>query len=453
MRKYGADNHDPQASDAVPQLNRQYFSGRLSPSVLAHLTALNGQREEVITFVRRLFSNFQSAQIPAEDFPVSLARLIKTQLPNLLPGAWQEMVPPVTAHGRHILIDRYLANNSWSRFGDQATFLELGCGFPPVTTLETAERFEGWRVVGLDRAFWPYLVTDENGDYACFDSDLTIRFFQPSRPGPVTWEALFADRKATTERFESILRELLPGLSSVDGEEFAETRAGGHSLRRNPIRHFESPRVRFVQEDLLQPGLENVDVARCFNVLIYFDRAFRQRLLGALARTLKPNGLFLCGYDWVKSRSARYTVYRNENGSLVPKEFAFSLDNLCPFSLSWYVMHDDEEELNRLVTLIAALRSDSVFMSAFTAKSESLRAATGICPRDADGFLGDLPAGVSQLDLDQRIDGFVEGLVSQTGMAVEALARAGYIAWENEAGHLAVTPWDLPAGSERVATL
>jgi len=71
--------------------------------------------------------------------------------PEILVGAVDGVVPPITMAGRHSRIDDYLAETPGTRFGDGATMLELGCAFPSLTALDTAARFPEWRVIGVDK--------------------------------------------------------------------------------------------------------------------------------------------------------------------------------------------------------------------------------------------------------------------------------------------------------------
>jgi hypothetical protein len=74
-------------------------------------------------------------------------------------------------------MDAYLAHNPWHRPGREPVLLDLGCGFPPVTALDSATTLPGWRVIGVDPSFDRYLVYDGD-DYACFDVEGLLRFFQ-----------------------------------------------------------------------------------------------------------------------------------------------------------------------------------------------------------------------------------------------------------------------------------
>jgi SAM-dependent methyltransferase len=421
-------------------LNRTYFDGRLAPAVLGHLTASGEQRDEVRSFIERMFRNFHAARIPAQDVSVFVARLCEQVLPGLLPGAWDGIVPPITVRGRHRLIDEYVSHNRWLTLPASPAFLDLGCGFPPTTAIETAERFPSWRVTGLDQSFWPYLVMGEDGDYACFDYDLTLRYFQPGNVGPQAWNDTFRDRNATRTKYGDLLRALLDGHSAVDNGQYAEIRRHSFTLQINPIGRFERANLTFLSGDARHADVRDIDVARCFNVLIYFDAAFRAELLQVLGRILKPGGLFVCGYDWVQTRMARYMVYQNDSGVLRPREFAFSIDNVFPLGLSWYALHDDDEDMRRLVELVGVLRSDSEFMSAFGPGYGALLSEAGLCPRGADGYFEDIEPGIAQWEADRRFGELLRRCDEREypQLAVAALRRGGLNAWKNDVGHIAV---------------
>ncbi|HEX4102851.1 MAG TPA: hypothetical protein VHY21_20280 [Pseudonocardiaceae bacterium] len=123
---------------------------------------------------------------------------------------------------------------------------------------------------------------------------------------------------------------------------------GGSRLVRNPLRGYETPRLALRQGEIGSFSVEaGVDVLRCLNVFMYFDRASRERALDWAVSLLRPGGLVLCGSNWARSTSSRYTVYQEDGGTLVPREFAFSIENVRPLELApWYALHDDDVEIS-----------------------------------------------------------------------------------------------------------
>ena len=149
----------------------------------------------------------------------------------------------------------------------------------------------------------------------------------------------------------------------------------------------------------------------------------------------------------MRTTEARYSVYRNEDGTLVPKEFAFSLDNIRPSTMNpWFCLHDGEKETFLLAALVGTLRADAEFQRDYDARMDELLAQHSIWARDEDGFL---VAPSNQLPTNQwvtarevineqmRLDGFVQ-------RAVVLLIRSDFNAWANAVGHIAVDPASIP---------
>src|SRR5262249_58978519 len=114
-----------------------------------------------------------------------------------------------------------------------------------------------------------------------------------------------------------------------------EVEHDGARLVRNPLRRYEAPNLTLRRGAIGSVSIEGgVDVIRCMNVFMYFDRAFRQRALDWAATLLRPGGLMLCGSNWARSMSSRYTVYQEDRGTLVPREFAFAIANVRPLELA-----------------------------------------------------------------------------------------------------------------------
>ena len=142
------------------------------------------------------------------DFTPFMARFFTVAAPGILPGAWGGMVPPFTLPGRHKKIDAYLRANQWAKFEPGTVMLDVGCGFPPQTSIEAAEAFPDWRIIGVDPTFEQYILYDERENYACFDRAGNLRYFQASRPGE--FFNLYSDRNATIQHFSQAFAQLLP---------------------------------------------------------------------------------------------------------------------------------------------------------------------------------------------------------------------------------------------------
>jgi hypothetical protein len=144
---------------------------------------------------------------------------------------------------------------------------------------------------------------------------------------------------------------------------------------------------------------------------------------------------------------ARYSVYKKEKTGVRPFEFSFSLNNLRPLGVGpWLTLADDDREAELLADLTGAIRADRRFWSDFNGYVDVLRAIYGICNRDNGGFIsftedfGNASPGaaierVSALWRQLEDEGYTDG-------AIEALGRAGYQAWKNPVGDIAVFPPD-----------
>jgi len=427
---------------SIEELFERTFGSRSYADHFPLLKKTENERAEVKEFIERAFRLMATAKGVPENISPSLAWVLGVMIPGLLPGAWGNIVPPVTFEDRHQLINQYLSANPWGEFSDGTVLLEMGCGFPPQTAIDAACDFPRWQVIGADLRFDPYVLYDADGNYACMDSAGGVRYFQPGPSNRTTFLTLYNDQAATFRRFGDLfiaLREKLPLPESL---ECSEIEQDGARLVCNPIRSYERPNLALIQAGLGEDA-PPANIIRVFNVLIYFDAAFRSHAEQWALRTLRPGGLFLCGADGSKTLEARYSVYRKEHETLVRKEFAFSLDNLRPPSvMPFFCLHDQEKETFELAKLLGVLHSDEEFRDDYHLRLDELLAEKKIWIRQPNGFLG---APSDQLPPATWMQEYValhrqlaeEGFVDR---AVSLLKRAGYHAWKNPVGHLAVEP-------------
>lgn len=402
-----------------------YFGGELSPAARSALSGLATADEESVALADRAFRLMRMAGVGAKDVAAYTARLIGFSVPRTVPSAWHGHVPPLTLAGRHRRLDAYVAGNPWHR-PDAGVFVDLGCGFPPLTTIETAQYLPEWQVIGADPALGHYLVYDEQGRHAQFDADRRLRYVQSGNTDP--------DPDSTRKHFGNLLASLLAGRP-----------VAGARLVTDPLREFERANLRLVRAgigDLEADG--GVDVIRCMNVLMYHDNALRRRMLDWVSRLLRPGGLLICGSNWVSSTSSRYTVYQRNGHDLVPREFAFGIENVRPIELApWYALHDGDVENRANAHAVGILRADTDFRRGFDANLDTALADLGICMRDADGYLGD-HRDRSPEELATIAATLAETLGEFVDDAVAVLRRNGHQAWRNGAGHVAMSPFNPP---------
>jgi SAM-dependent methyltransferase len=429
--------------DIADRWNAAYFDGGLSPSVLTELRGLTGAEADSQRLADRAFRLMRAAGSKPADLTLLTAWMIGFSVPRTVPSAWSGTVPPVTLAGRHRKLDEYVAGSPWHQPADDGVFVDLGCGFPPFTTIDTARRLADWRVVGVDPAFGRYLVYDVHNAYACFDENHRLRYYQAGNFDP--------DSAATKARFHGLLERLLPLLPDGDSGEPCEVADEHGRLVRDPLSRYVNGNL-----ELLPGGIGDftmdagADVIRCMNVFMYFDHPFRMAALDWVANLLRPGGLFICGSNWTDSASSRYTVYRKEEDRLVAREFAISIENVRPIELApWYALHDDNLENLANAHAVGIIRADDEFRRRFDDRLDALLTKLGVCARGPDGYLGGAPEGMPAEELAQcssvlasQLDD--EGFVDE---AVAVLRRAGLDAWRNHVGHVAmrpVTPPPLP---------
>ena len=393
--------------------------------------------------ILRMLALMKRASCPATEFTPQMIWLLSKVTPGMLPPAWGGRIPPLTAPGRHRKLDTYVTKQTGFSRNGQPVFVDMGCGFPPVTTTDTAGFMPDWSVFGVDRSFARYVLYDIDGQYACFNHDGKFEYFQaPMKP-------LHDNPKAVRDRFESLFADLSPQLKRLDDHASETVQADGIRLVYNHIRDFEAENLKFVESDIQDVQLTSAEVVRCMNVLLYFEKSVRDRMRVSIGEWLDDGGMLISGFNHPFGIYARYAVYKKDATGISPGEFAFSLDNLRPLGIGpWLTITDKDEEAELLADLTGAIRNDRIFWAEFNPYVDKLQEEYGICKRGDDGFnhftteTQNAPPYVllkKTTALWQQVEaaGYTDG-------AVDALNRAGYKAWKNPVGDIAVLP---PKGS------
>lgn len=428
--------------NSIEELCDREFGKLPSPSNLSTLKRIEKERAEVRGFVNRVFRLMAMGRFDPADMPPSLAWVLAFIVPRVLPGAWGGSIPPWTFEGRHRLIDAYLISNPWMKWKAGGVFLDMGCGFPPQTAVDAAQSFPDWQVIGADPYFDPYVLYDDEGNYACLDLRGAVRFFHAGVNDMTKYIALYRDPASTFRHFEGLFGTLIGKLVSEADCHCAASQQDGARLIRYPIHNYERGNLQFIETGLGAPSPQ-ADIVRCFNVLVYFDGDFRRRAEHWALGTVRPGGLFICGVDGARTLEARYSVYQNEGGQLIPKEFAFSLDNVRPVTAyPWNCLYDGERETWALTRLVGILRSHPAFCADFDTRLDHLLAEKRIWVRSSDGYLEAAPNQLAPADWEparEEINAELdrEGFVDR---AASVLCKAGYRAWRNPVGHIAVHP-------------
>jgi hypothetical protein len=318
--------------------------------------------------------------------------------------------------------------------------LDLGCGFPPLTAVETAKKLPDWQIIGADPAIPHFIVYDEQNDYALFNETGDVLYFQGYGPRFGTFTQ---DPVGTRAYFSQLFRALMAQSQENEGNEVKPATLNGARLATNPIGAYESPNLSFQTAAIGAVDIQGLDVVRCFNVIGYFDRAFRDQAMAWLTEILSEGGLLLCGGDSFYSLSSRYTVFQREQGRLVEREFALGIDTLRVASDvgPWWTFHNNEVEANRQAILVAQIRADPAFRRDFDSRLDALLAEHQLFQRGPDGYLTgwgsamptDKHERLAQINDQLDQEGYAAG-------AVQVLTQAGYDAWRNCVGHISVDP-------------
>ena len=425
-------------TEFVDSFNHGYLGGDLSTDVVERLRELPVERDDARGFLERMGRLARTSGLAAHDVSPFQADILASLIARLLPGTWDGRVPPITIPGRHRKFDELVRRVC----GERGRIIDVACGFPPFTTIDTATALPGWDIVGVDQSLPEYLVEDGLGNYAVYSAAGVAQYLQPLAPTAESWVALLNDTNASRLRLEALLQELLK-VRADRAAASALVKHNGATLVVHPASESTRDNLRFMRSDLdvlHEADIEPAAVVRCFNMLIYFDDAFREQALGHFARLLSEGGLATCGVDWAFSMEARYATYRKTGATLVPLEFAFSLDNFMPIGIApWYTLQPDDRDAAMAASLCGVLRSDAAFLAEYAHVGDAFRQEIGLCPRRSDGYFDDIDKSIPPGELWLRASAFPDRLGERLGeRAVKLLEAAGYRARVNEVGHVAV---------------
>ena len=415
------------------------LGGRL-PDTLADQIPIADLPPDARGVALRLLALMKRSGCAATEFNAQMIWLLAAVTPSMLPAAWGGHIPPLTSSGRHRKLDAYVHHRI--RLADnngRPLFVDLGCGFPPVTAVDTANALPDWSVCGVDRSFHRYVLYDADGRYACFNRDGVFQYVQsPGKPLDDTPE------KVRTH-FQSLFADLRPLLDAPRDGRSAKVAKDGCQLVGDHVRDFERENLTFVKADIDALQLPPAQFVRCMNMLLYFSKGDRERMLTAMGALLDENGLMMTGFNHPFGIYARYAVYARDAAGIRPREFAFSMDNLRPLGIGpWLTLVEDDREAALLADLTGAIRADRTFWSDFTRRVDALRAQFGIGTRSLDGFLQftEETRTASPLVVTQKTTALWQQMATEgyAAAAVAALERAGYKAWINAVGDIAVLP-------------
>ena len=427
----------------------EQFLGMRLPDRLADLVPFSKLAPDAKSVALRLLELMKRSGCAATEFNAQMAWLLAAVTPSMLPAAWGGRIPPLTAPGRHRKLDTYVHHQIRPADNGRPLLIDLGCGFPPVTAVDTAKFLPDWSVCGVDRSFHRYVLYDTDGRYACFNRNGVFQYIQsPGKP-------LNDIPEAVRVRFQSLFADLLPLLDPPRDGRSTSVAKDGCQLIADHVRDFERKNLTFVKADIDALQLPPARFVRCMNMLLYFPKDERERMLAAMGARLDEDGLMMTGFNHPFGIYARYAVYAKDAAGIHPREFAFSIDNLRPLGIGpWLTLVEDDREAALLADLTGAIRADRIFWSDFTRRVDALQAQFEIGTRDPDGFLQFTEEArmASPLVVTQKTTALWQQMATEgyAAAAVAALERTGYKAWINAVGDIAVRPpgrsLDTPRG-------
>ena len=420
-------------------LVEQYLEARI-PEDLAASVDFKKLPPDTQAFIERMLFLMKRARYGVEQFNMALMRWLSVTIPTMLPQAWGDRIPPITLPGRHQKLDTYVAGAYRPPFDNVPVYVDIGCGFPPVTTADTARALADWQIYGVDRSFADFVLYDEAGHYACFDQEGEFQYFQASMDP--SGRALYEDPNGTRRRFESLYADLSSQLPASDGKVSQSIEKDGSKLIHHHIRDFETDNLTLVKDDLMQLDLPPATVLRCMNILIYFDPERRKKMLAHAGKLLADGGMLIAGTNGYGIQT-RYAVYRKNRDALIACEFAFSLDNLGHIVfMPWFSMHENDPEAMLLAELTGAIRRDRQFWPSFSGRLDELLKSQEICFRGPEGFLQPLTEKMPLAEYFQKNAAIWQQLMEDgyPAQTVEALERSGHKAWINAVGDIAIDP-------------
>lgn len=428
-------NADQSFDDLIEQ-----FLGKRLPEGLTGNLSMSKLPPDTRNFITRTLSLMKKAGYSATGFNPHLIRWLTVTVPGVLPSAWGGRIPPLTLPGRHKKLDNYVANLNVNPADDQPAFLDIGCGFPPVTAADTARELRDWHVYGVDRSFADYVLYDSDGHYACFDQNGAFVYFQAFTAA--SGRELYANPEATKLRFIESFKTLLPLLKNSNGATSETVEKDGNRLIHHHIRDFETDNLTLIKSDFEKLNLPPVNAIRCMNVLIYFEGEKRGAMLKRAGDLLADDGIIIVGTNGLGIQT-RYAVYKKKNGGLSLDEFAFSMDNIGHIVfMSFFTIHENDEEATFLAELTRAIRADKSFWPEFSLRQDELLKEHGICQRQPDGFLLVSEDEMPPPEYIKRTALLWKQLIEEGYLdrAVNTLKSAGYDAYINSVGDIAVRP-------------
>jgi hypothetical protein len=374
-------------------------------------TVLAAAPERVLPHVERTLELLEMARIGPSHQTVPFAQLLVRTASAVLASLAAGEVPPLTFPGRFRGLDDFFARLVGPGPG---RVVDVGCGFPPVTSIELAAKLPGAVVIALDPALPHTEAVLPDGTRAYFDGACRFRHavaggmlvVKQDPPSEVERRAV-----AWAELHEDALRDALAPYAD-SAVRFLRARAGWLGASVGPAR-----------------------AIRAMNVLPYFQPEERAAFYAWAERVLDEGGVLLEGVNFAAGAETRFTLHEKHGGALSPVAAGFSIDCVRSYGpIAWMELRADPGP-EALARLVGEVRRDAAFREEFDRFLDAQLARRGLLERRADGALHVLGA-VSQAELAGALAGIVDAL-EEAGFARRAariLSDAGIAATSEGAG-------------------
>jgi hypothetical protein len=208
--------------------------GRLAPVVLERLAALPVERADVRAFVERAFHLIRQAGLRR---PMSHRFRVNSSVADRAPAAGHLGRPgsPITGRGPHRRFDDLVQRLC----GDKGRMLDIACGFPPFTSVDSASALPGWTSSASIARCRSFFSRMDWGTMRRSTPTERCSISSRSRADQGKLEALLVDYDGSKRSLEELFRQLRAG--------GAVSRA---SLRQHPVTWYERDNLTFVRADL-----------------------------------------------------------------------------------------------------------------------------------------------------------------------------------------------------------
>lgn len=413
--------------EIVAGWNRDYFGGELSQACLAEFDQIDAEDRELVDFADTWLFYFHMAGGRAKDCSPLGSRFFAKIAKSYMPSLWAK-IPPITRGRRLRVIDR-VVHEVLGIPSDQAIdFLDVGCGYPPVTTVETAELCPAWTCVGIDPNFPASILFDSEGTGACFDEAGTLVYIQ----------YLGGDLQPDVGRVERDRERFALEWDKIQGNpSLREELIRGERLAGDPIKHYEGRNLTFRAGTLTGLGAyQTFDLIRCMNVFMYFAGQGILENIRHAKSLLGDSGMFICGSVPEGGAAARYLAYQKCGTALVPRLFGMDLGKLSQRDGNgWWAFHKDQPDPLFLAKVVRLVSDDRDRFGQVSSVVDRLEHEFGYSHRDPDGYLH-LKGFLFNTSDNDRLS---RTLAEECGHEIAAfLGRMGFCAQITPFGHLAI---------------